>query len=148
MDPKYSQSHSAAVKMRPGSGSGYQDLPLEYKYYHHGSNGRHHYHGDSYSNGVYNSHHHMNGYHMGGMVNGHVNGVGEQVSALSGIDSSESENQWNWFEGVLEKSRKNKETVSIHFVYICSVNPIANRYGNSILCVFVVSVCVRRRCCH
>lgn len=113
IDPKYSQSHSAAVKMRPGSGGIYQDLPLEYKYYHHGSNGRHRYHGDSYGNGGYSSHHHSNGYHMGlGMVNGHVNGMGEQVSALSGIDSSESENQWNWFERVLEKSKNNKETVS------------------------------------
>lgn len=118
MDPKYSQSHSAAVKMRPGSVSGYPDLPSEYKYYHHTSNGRHHYHGDSYPNGGYNSHHHMNGYHMG-MVNGHVNSMGEQVSALSGIDSSESENQWSWFEGVLEKSRKNKETVSFRKYFMC-----------------------------
>lgn len=128
MDPKYSQSHSAAVKMRPGSGSGYQDLPLDYKYYHRTSNGRHHYHGDSYSNGGYNSHHHMNGYHMG-TVNGHVNGMGEQVSALSGIDSSESESQWSWFEGVLEKSRKNKETVSI----FCTYNPKIDE--NSMLCM-------------
>ncbi|KAL5291313.1 SMPDL3B family protein [Megaselia abdita] len=112
MDPKYSQSHSAAVKMRPGNGGSYQDPTGEHKYYHRASSGRHHGYHDIYSNGGYSSHHHMNGYHMG-TVNGHVNGMGEQVSALSGIDSSESENQWSWFEGVLEKSRKNKE-----FVYI------------------------------
>lgn len=132
MDPKYSQSHSAAVKMRPGSGGSYQDVPSEYKYYHHGSNGRHHYHGDSYSNGGYSSHHHMNGYHMGGMVNGHINGAGEQVSALSGIDSSESENQWSWFERVLEKSRTNKETVSI-FIFSLSIE---------ILQILILCVCL------
>lgn len=98
-DPKYSQSHLSAVRQK----SGHPD-------------DRH-----SYSNTFY---HHKQGYrkydvdaaaedtrrwHYRDRNRGSVDGG--TVSALSG-SSHEAEKQWEWLESVLDKSKRNKETVS------------------------------------
>lgn len=87
-DVKYSQSHSAAIRQRPGD-------PNEHNYrYHHNNHYR--------SNGI-------NGYST------NVDSHGGTVSALSGGESHEAQKQWDWLEDVLAKSSRNKETVRKSF---------------------------------
>lgn len=87
-DVKYTQSHSAPIRQRPG------DMNEHNNYrYHHSNN---HYR----SNGI-------NGY----TINSNDE-HGGMVSALSGSESHESQKQWDWLEEVLAKSSRNKETVS------------------------------------
>lgn len=86
-DVKYTQSHSAPIRQRPGSMS---DEHNNYRY-HHGNHYR--------SNGI-------NGYSASS-----VDEHGGTVSALSGGESHESQKQWDWLEDVLAKSSRNKETV-------------------------------------
>ncbi|XP_055846321.1 uncharacterized protein LOC129912198 isoform X2 [Episyrphus balteatus] len=125
-DPKYSQSHLAAVRQRQpngggsgGSSNGGSMDSTEYKnfYYHHGGVHQHHYHGDG-SSGYGTSHHHMSRDRVGsnsgiGAVGGMVVDGGGRVSALSEYENQDTEKQWIWLEDVLSKSKNNKETVYI-----------------------------------
>ncbi|XP_073840990.1 acid sphingomyelinase-like phosphodiesterase 3b [Musca autumnalis] len=128
-DPKYSQSHLAAVRQRMpsnsmingaavgGMGGGGGSDSSEYKnyYYHHGNMHQHHGHAGDWSSGHgygYGSHHRGINVMPGGM---HYNGmdVGGRVSALSEFENQDTEKQWIWLEEVLSKSKANKETVYI-----------------------------------
>ncbi|XP_075163064.1 cyclic GMP-AMP phosphodiesterase SMPDL3A [Haematobia irritans] len=128
-DPKYAQSHLAAVRQRmpPNSmmnggigmsgGSGPSDSS-EYKnyYYHHGNVHQHHGHASDWSSG--HGYGYGGGHHRGinVMPNGmHYNGMegGGRVSALSEFENQDTEKQWIWLEEVLSKSKANKETVYI-----------------------------------
>ncbi|XP_055910326.1 uncharacterized protein LOC129944716 [Eupeodes corollae] len=126
-DPKYSQSHLAAVRQRQpnggsngGSNNGGSMDSTEYKnfYYHHGGVHQHHYHSDG-SSGYGTSHHHMSRGSQGGSnsgigaVGGMVVDGGGRVSALSEYENQDTEKQWIWLEDVLTKSKNNKETVYI-----------------------------------
>ncbi|XP_059614202.1 acid sphingomyelinase-like phosphodiesterase 3b isoform X2 [Phlebotomus argentipes] len=89
-DPfKFTQSHSAASRQRPGSGDSSEHTNY---YYHHGN----YYHGSN------------NGYYAAVPATD-----GGQTRALSGAESHESQRQWEWLEAVLAKSNRNKETVYI-----------------------------------
>uniref|UniRef100_A0A6B2E4C8 Putative acid sphingomyelinase 4 n=1 Tax=Phlebotomus kandelakii TaxID=1109342 RepID=A0A6B2E4C8_9DIPT len=89
-DPlKFTQSHSAASRQRPGSGDSSEHTNY---YYHHGN----YYHGSN------------NGYYAAVPATD-----GGQTRALSGAESHESQRQWEWLEAVLVKSSRNKETVYI-----------------------------------
>lgn len=138
---KYSQSHLSAVRQRPDGSyvSTGRELDREHQQQHQYSSGgyhRKHYHHDNdehdnnnnykrynKENRYYNSHSSSDearfNNHYGAAGNtaqaGSSRGVttdenGAIVSALS--VSHESEKQWEWFEMVLEKSLRNKETVS------------------------------------
>lgn len=94
-DVKYTQSHSAPIRQRPGSMG---DLNEHNNYrYHHGNHYR--------SNGI-------NGYSVS-----NIDEHGGTVSALSGSESHESQKQWDWLEDVLAKSSRNKETVCCQIKY-------------------------------
>ncbi|XP_035786018.1 acid sphingomyelinase-like phosphodiesterase 3a [Anopheles albimanus] len=114
-DPKYSQSHSSAVKQRP-DGSYHYPIGTGGGHYggDHHSLGKH-YHGrdgsspSSSSGYLYSDR--RNGY--GGSGNVPDSGLVGHASALSGSSNHESEKQWEWLEEVLAKSSRNKETVYI-----------------------------------
>lgn len=127
-DPKYSQSHSSAVKQRPDGSIHYAGGISGHGYDrdHHMGLGKH-YHRD-YSNGgavivgspggypLYSDR--RNSYSGGSssIVDGSSSGSsssGGHVSALSGSSSHESEKQWAWLENVLAQSSEHKK-----FVYI------------------------------
>uniref|UniRef100_A0A1B0CM43 Putative acid sphingomyelinase-like phosphodiesterase 3b n=1 Tax=Lutzomyia longipalpis TaxID=7200 RepID=A0A1B0CM43_LUTLO len=91
-DLKYTQSHSAAIRQRPGSSNGDSSEHTNY-YYNHGN----YYHGSN------------NGYYAAVPATD----TGGQTRALSGVESHESQRQWEWLEAVLAKSNRNKETVYI-----------------------------------
>lgn len=127
-DPKYSQSHLAAVRQRMpsnsggsmGGGSGGMGSDsTEYKnyYYHHNNMHQHHGHDSDWSSSGhgygYNSHHRGINVMPGGM-HYNMNGMdgGGRVSALSEYENQDTEKQWIWLEEVLSKSKANKETVS------------------------------------
>lgn len=93
-DVKYLQTHSAAVRQRPG---GIGDSS-EYNNFHYHHQNQNHYRGNG-----------NNGY--GGSSATATHSSGGTVSALSGSDSHESQKQWDWLEEVLAKSNRNKETV-------------------------------------
>jgi hypothetical protein len=106
-DAKYTQSQLSAVKQRPDGSTNYNNF-----YYHHGK----HYQRDNdnrYMNGLSSSHSSASSSSSHLNNNNHVNNDGGTVSALSGANSHESEKQWEWFEEVLAKSSRNKETVSV-----------------------------------
>ncbi|XP_058987813.1 uncharacterized protein LOC131806929 [Musca domestica] len=124
-DPKYSQSHLAAVRQRmpsnaavgSGGGGGGGSDSSEYKnyYYHHGNMHQHHGHAGDWTSGHsygYGSHHRGINVMPGSM---HYNGMetGGRVSALSEFENQDTEKQWIWLEEVLSKSKANKETVYI-----------------------------------
>lgn len=104
-DVKYSQTHSAAVRQRPGhSGVGGGG----------GNDGRSDSSGYDYNRGYGPQFRQGSNGNEHGTVYGRVGGVehgGGTVSALSGGDH-ESQKQWDWLDEVLEKSSRNKETVS------------------------------------
>lgn len=133
-DPKYAQSHLAAVRQRmppnsmanggsmSGGGGGGSDSS-EYKnyYYHHGNMHQHHGHAGDWSSsshgyGYGGGHHRGINVMPGGM---HYTGVdgGGRVSALSEFENQDTEKQWIWLEEVLSKSKANKETVSVFNVF-------------------------------
>ncbi|KAM7358405.1 acid sphingomyelinase-like phosphodiesterase 3b isoform 2-T6 [Cochliomyia hominivorax] len=130
-DPKYSQSHLAAVRQRMPSntmnnggngmgGGGMGSDSTEYKnyYYHHNNMHQHHGHASDWSSSGhgygYNSHHRGINVMPGGM-HYNMNGMdgGGRVSALSEFENQDTEKQWIWLEDVLSKSKANKETVYI-----------------------------------
>ncbi|XP_049538721.1 acid sphingomyelinase-like phosphodiesterase 3a [Anopheles darlingi] len=122
-DPKYSQSHSSAVKQRPdgsyhypmGGGGGVGGG--HYGGDHH-SMGKH-YHGrdgsspSSSSGYLYSDRRNGYGASSGNVGNLPDSGLVGHASALSGSSNHESEKQWEWLEEVLAKSSRNKETVYI-----------------------------------
>lgn len=97
-DGKHLQTHSAAVRQRPG-GIGDSSEYNNFHYHHHNQN---HYRGNG-NNGYGGSSVAATATHTSG---------GGTVSALSGGDNHESQKQWDWLEEVLAKSSRNKETVS------------------------------------
>lgn len=101
---QHAYSQSAAVRQRPGTSYGDAN---EYNNYHH-------YHGNHYRSNSGN-----NGYYTAGVAP--VDNTGGLASALSGGEHHESEKQWQWLESVLAKSKQNKETVSIRFLFVCLV---------------------------
>ncbi|KNC34276.1 hypothetical protein FF38_05942 [Lucilia cuprina] len=130
-DPKYSQSHLAAVRQRMpsntmngggnmGGAGGMGSDSTEYKnyYYHHNNMHQHHGHASDWSSSGhgygYNSHHRGINVMPGGM-HYNMNGLdgGGRVSALSEFENQDTEKQWIWLEDVLSKSKANKETVYI-----------------------------------
>ncbi|XP_037948178.1 uncharacterized protein LOC119679742 [Teleopsis dalmanni] len=115
-DPKYSQSHLAAVRQRtpPNTMMGGPETP-EYKnyYYHHGTLHQHHSHSGDWSTGYgYNAH------HRGiSAIPGTIDGSnGGRVSALSEFENQDTEKQWIWLEDVLSKSKNNKELAIVRIV--------------------------------
>jgi hypothetical protein len=126
-DVKYTQSHLSAVKQRPDGSTNYNNY-----YYHHGSK---HYPRDNTDS------RHMNGMssssssssaaassmHTNGNYNGHDGGG--MVSALSGANSHESEKQWEWFEEMLAKSSRNKETVSGYVLLQVALRLLHVKFG-------------------
>lgn len=118
---KNTQTHSAAVRQRPGGGSSSSndggggsssgsssagignDASDLYGYGHgYGHHGGVHYRQAGHTGAIY-----------GRIAGIEHDGNGGTVSALSGSGiEPESEKQWNWLEEVLEKSSRNKETVS------------------------------------
>lgn len=94
-DPKYSQSHLSAVRQKT------MDDRHTYSntFYHHKHGYRRHGEGDER-------------YHGNGAAGGRHMNEGGTVSALSG-SIHEAEKQWEWLESVLEKSKTNRETVSL-----------------------------------
>lgn len=116
-DSKYSQSNSAPVRQRP-DGS-YVLGQVNNKDYH-----RKHHHRD---NEDYNNNNNYYRYNKERIHSSHSNSDfqnGDRVGSASdneGIVSAlsvthESEKQWQWFEEVLAKSSRNKETVSENFI--------------------------------
>lgn len=113
-DIKYTQTHLAAVRQRPGLNIGDSS-----------EHSNHHYHYNNHyrSNGI-----NTNGYNSVSMAgeNG-GGGSGGTVSALSGGESHEAQKQWDWLENVLAKSYHSKETVSkyyclsYHWLLICCI---------------------------
>lgn len=115
-DFKYSQSHLSAVRQRPdGSVLGQQQYNM-------GGYHRKHYHEH---NDEHNNNNNYNRYNKDRHYGSHSNSdearlnlqngeSGAVVSALS--VSHESEKQWEWFEDVLAKSNRNKETVSKYII--------------------------------
>lgn len=101
-DVKQSQSHSAAVRQRPGSNGD----SSEYNNYHYHHNN--HYRNNNHNGGYSSS-------SSGSSTNDRHSVGGGTVSALSGSDH-ESQKQWDWLEEVLNKSSRNKETVSFLLV--------------------------------
>ncbi|KAJ6642014.1 Acid sphingomyelinase-like phosphodiesterase 3a [Pseudolycoriella hygida] len=97
-DVKYLQTHSAAVKQRPG---GIGDSS-EYNNFHYHHQNHNHYRGNG-----------NNGYSGSSVAATATHSSGGTVSALSGSDSHESQKQWDWLEEVLVKSNRNRETVYI-----------------------------------
>lgn len=76
--------------------------------------------GHNYNNGHHGQHYRQQsgvagGYGGGEQQRGHTTvGGGGTVSALSGGgESHEAQKQWDWLEEVLDKSSRNKETVSV-----------------------------------
>lgn len=121
-DSKYSQSHLSAVRQRPDGSimTGQQqqyNMGYHRKHYHHENedyNNNNNY--NRYNKERYGSHsdtNFQNGERVGSSNSGDNGGV---VSALS--VTHESEKQWEWFEEVLAKSTRNKETVS-EFIIAC-----------------------------
>lgn len=133
-DPKYSQSHSSAVKQRPDGSIHYAGGIGGHGYDrdHHINLGKH-YHRDYSSGGgamgpggmVVGSPHgypvysdRRSGYSSGGsssIADGSSgsSSSGGHASALSGSSSHESEKQWAWLESVLAQSKDSKKFVSI-----------------------------------
>lgn len=102
-DVKYLQTHSAAVRQRPG-GIGDSSEYNNFHYHH-----QNHYRGNG-----------NNGY--GGSSSSAAATSGGTASALSGGDSIESQRQWDWLEDVLAKSSRNKETVSnLYFQFFFAI---------------------------
>lgn len=93
-DIKYTQTHSAAVRQRPGFNMGDSS-----------EHSNHHYH--------YSNHYRSNGINTNGYNSASMNAEnGGTVSALSGSENHEAQKQWDWLENVLAKSYHSKETVS------------------------------------
>ncbi|XP_021695598.1 acid sphingomyelinase-like phosphodiesterase 3b [Aedes aegypti] len=133
-DPKYSQSHSSAVKQRPDGSIHYAGGIGGHGYDrdHHINLGKH-YHRDYSSPGgmvvgsphgypVYSDRRISGSYSSGGgggssssIADGSSgsSSSGGHASALSGSSSHESEKQWTWLESVLAQSKDSKK-----FVYI------------------------------
>ncbi|XP_037901368.1 uncharacterized protein LOC119645303 [Glossina fuscipes] len=128
-DPKYSQSHLAAVRQRmptnggPGVGGGAgagAAESTEYKnyYYHHGNLHQHHGHASDWTSPHsygYNGHHRGISVMPGGGISIGMGSIvdGARVSALSEYENQDTEKQWLWLEDVLSKSKISKETVYI-----------------------------------
>lgn len=104
-DPKYSQSHLSAVRQK----SGHPDDRHSYSntFYHH-KQGYRKYDIDAAAEDTRRWHYRDRNSNSRG---GHSSVDGGTVSALSG-SSHEAEKQWEWLESVLDKSKRNKETVS------------------------------------
>ena len=128
-DFKYSQSHLSAVRQRPdGSVQGQQQYNMGYhrKHYHehndehneHNNNNYNRYNKDRYYGSHSNSDEARLNLQNGATENGAI------VSALS--VSHESEKQWEWFEEVLAKSHRNKETVSKYIMVIQALALLSN----------------------
>ncbi|XP_052873756.1 acid sphingomyelinase-like phosphodiesterase 3a [Anopheles cruzii] len=107
-DPKYSQSHSSAVKQRP---DGSYHYPAGGHYADHHGIGKHYHGRDGSASSGYLYSDRRSGY--GSSSNVPDGGLVGHASALSGSSSHESEKQWEWLEEVLAKSSRNKETVYI-----------------------------------
>ncbi|XP_058066171.1 uncharacterized protein LOC131215792 [Anopheles bellator] len=107
-DPKYSQSHSSAVKQRP---DGSYHYPAGGHYSDHHGIGKHYHGRDGSASSGYLYSDRRSGY--GSSSNVADGGLVGHASALSGSSSHESEKQWEWLEEVLAKSSRNKETVYI-----------------------------------
>lgn len=91
-DPRYSQSHYSAVRQKT------QQYPDDNRYsntFYHYKQGYKKYEPDEHFD-------RSRGYSTDGAI----------TSALSGATHA-AEKQWEWLESVLEKSKRNKETVSI-----------------------------------
>lgn len=108
-DPKYSQSHLSAVRQK----SGHPDDRHTYSntFYHH-KQGYRKYDVDAAAEDTRRwSYRDRNSNNRG-----HSSVDGGTVSALSG-SSHEAEKQWEWLESVLDKSKRNKETVSPNLLF-------------------------------
>lgn len=109
-DTKYLQTHSAAVRQRPGANgdsSEYNNFHYHHNNHYRNNNG---YTNNAASSSASSSSSSSSSSHSGGTV-----------SALSGNENHESQKQWDWLEEVLDKSSRNKETVSFYiilFIYI------------------------------
>lgn len=150
-DPKYSQSHSSAVKQRPDGSIHYAGGISGHGYDrdHHMGLGKH-YHRD-YSNAggpggvivgspggypVYSDR--RNSYSGGsssivdGSSSSSSSSSGGHVSALSGASSHESEKQWAWLENVLAQSSEHKKFVSSTdlMVVMCVIQILLMNYSN------------------
>ncbi|XP_062552572.1 acid sphingomyelinase-like phosphodiesterase 3b [Armigeres subalbatus] len=124
-DPKYSQSHSSAVKQRPDGSIHYAGGIGGYGYDrdHHINLGKH-YHRDYSGPGgmavgsphgypVYSDRRNSGGSSSIADGSSGSSSSGGHASALSGSSSHESEKQWTWLESVLAQSKDSKK-----FVYI------------------------------
>jgi hypothetical protein len=121
---KYSQSHLSAVRQRP-DGTVDRIGQSSHQQHQYNSNHRKHYHHDNDEHDNNNNYKRYNkdryyGSHLNSdearlnLQNGATGAiVGENGAIVSALSvSHESEKQWDWFENVLEKSARNKETVS------------------------------------
>lgn len=117
-DPKYSQSHLAAVRQRQPNngvtGGGVDSMELKNFYYHHGGVHQHHNHGEWSSGGIGSNGYGYNSHRRGSSSSGSggIQDAGGRVSALSEFENQDTEKQWIWLEDVMSKSKNNGETVS------------------------------------
>lgn len=111
-DPKYSQSHLSAVRQKSGQ---HPDDRHSYSntFYHH-KQGYRKYDIDAAAEDT-RRWHYRDRNNNNNNNRGHSSVDGGTVSALSG-SSHEAEKQWEWLESVLDKSKRNKETVSNIFL--------------------------------
>lgn len=125
-DPKYSQSHLSAVRQKNLDDRHYSSTT----FYHHKHGYQRPY--DIDQGDVRRGSYHHGGGTSGGNGGGNVahDGNGGTVSALAS-SSHEAEKQWEWLEMVLEKSKNNRETVSI-------VSDVAACYPTSFIYYFVL----------
>lgn len=128
-DSKYSQSHLSAVRQRPDGTVDRIGQSTHHQQHQYNNQGgyihRKHNHHDNDEHDNNNNYKRYNkdryyGTHLNSdearlnLQNGASGAiVGENGAIVSALSvSHESEKQWEWFENVLEKSARNKETVS------------------------------------